>query len=421
MNSRNKNLYRVLLLLAFVGINAAILFGIGAVWAFMNSGADKASILHLAIEAADNYRPKVEWEQLENEGRPMEQQTLMDIQNDYLQSWYVRNAAFSSNDSYGLKDYFTDSMRLKLSRVLELNKANGTTVKQTTLAHHPKLEFYSSDGKLIVFTDKAVEAYSQVLQDGKIVHSARLINTYRVLMLLEDGFWRIRHMEDVEIPKEISQVNGIVSTVNLNTLKGINYYPAQTPWNTFGLRFDEAVIKADFQKIDEMGLNTLRIFVPYHDFGEAEVLEEKLNKLKKVFDLAAESNLEILVTLFDFYGDYDLTDWNSTNRHTESIVRSLKEHPALLGWDIKNEPDLDFETRGKAEVLAWLEEKVRQVKKIDPHHPVTIGWSSVNAAMNLEEQLDFISYHFYDLPELFEPALSELRKKIKDKPIMISE
>ncbi|MBT8281339.1 MAG: glycosyl hydrolase family 5, partial [Muriicola sp.] len=67
------------------------------------------------------------------------------------------------------------------------------------------------------------------------------------------------------------------------------------------------------------------------------------------------------------------------------------------------------------------EEKVRQVKKIDPHHPVTIGWSSVNAAMNLEEQLDFISYHYYDSPELFEPALYVLRSKLKDKPIMISE
>jgi len=421
MNSRNKNLYRALLLLAFVGINAAILFGIGAVWVYMNSGADKASILHLTTGEGDNYQPRIEWEELENEGRPMEQQTLLDIQKDYLRSWYVRNVALASNDPYGLDDYFTDSMRVKLRRVLELNRNNGTTVKQTTLAHHPKLEFYSSDGKLVVFTDQDVESYNEVWQGGEKLHTARQLNSYRILMLLEDGFWRIRHFEEIETTEESVPTKSVPSSPNLKDLKGVNYYPAQTPWDTFGVDFNEETIKSDFQKIDAMGLNTVRIFIPYQDFGEADVNEEKLDKLKKVFDLAAQADLAILVTLFDFYGDYDLMDWNRTHRHAETIISSFKEHPALLGWDIKNEPDLDFESRGKARVLAWLEEMIRQIKKIDPDHPVTIGWSSANAGIYLAEQLDFVSYHFYDSPEMFAPSLSELRSQIKNKPVMVSE
>ncbi|MEY8020023.1 cellulase family glycosylhydrolase [Muriicola sp. SD30] len=421
MNSRNKNLYRALLLLAFVGINAAILFGIGAVWVYMNSGADKASILHLTTGAGDNYQPKIVWEELENEGRPMEQQTLLDIQKDYLRSWYVRNVAFASNDPYGLDDYFTDSMRVKLKRVLELNRTNGTTVKQTTLTHHPRLEFYSSDGKLVVFTDQDVEAYNEVWQGEEKLHTARQINSYRVLMLLEDGFWRIRHFEEIETPEESVSTQNFVSQANFKDLKGLNYYPAKTPWDLFGVDFDGDTIKSDFQKINQMGLNTVRIFIPYQDFGEADVKEEKLDKLKTVFDLAEESDLKLLVTLFDFYGDYDLMDWNRTHRHAETIVSSVREHPALLGWDIKNEPDLDFESRGKAEVLAWLEEMIRQIKKFDPDHPVTIGWSSASAAVHLTEELDFISYHFYESPEMFAPSLSEVRSQINNKPVMISE
>lgn len=34
--------------------------------------------------------------------------------------------------------------------------------------------------------------------------------------------------------------------------------------------------------------------------------------------------LKVIVTLFDFYGDYSVLDWTLNQRHAETIVAALK-------------------------------------------------------------------------------------------------
>ena len=91
-------------------------------------------------------------------------------------------------------------------------------------------------------------------------------------------------------------------------------------------------------------------------------------------DIAQRSGLKVIVTLFDFYGDYSVHNWTLTHRHAEQIITPFKTHKAILAWDIKNEPNLDFENRSKENVLAWLREMVEQIRRFDPNHLVTIGW-----------------------------------------------
>jgi endo-1,4-beta-mannosidase len=66
---------------------------------------------------------------------------------------------------------------------------------------------------------------------------------------------------------------------------------------------------------------------------------------------------------------------------------------AILAWDLKNEPNLDFENRDKSNVLSWLEHMITVVKENAPNHLVTIGWSKL-AAIHLANKVDFVSYHF---------------------------
>ncbi|WP_297766544.1 glycoside hydrolase family 2 TIM barrel-domain containing protein [uncultured Muriicola sp.] len=419
----NKNIYRSLLILSFLGINAMIIYGISSVWAYLNSGADKSSILHIQGNIEETYLPEVQWVDLENPGRPMEAQTLKEIQTDYLRSWYVRNIALSNNDSYGVADYYTDSMRIKIERVLDLNKQYNTSVKQTSLAHHPSLDFYSADGSLVVFTDRHVETYKEIWQNDQMLLKKKDTSSYKVLMLLEDGFWRIRHMVEIEEPNEEvqSSIKSNTSQSDIAKMKGLNYYPSKSAWDTFGSNFNKQVIANDFAQIRKMGLNSVRVFVPYEEFGKAKVSNEYMAKLKIMLDLANTEKLKVLVTLFDFYGNYDLMDWTLTHRHAEIIVKTLKDHPALLGWDLKNEPDLDFDSRGKELVLAWLEEMNKQVKKWDPIHPVTIGWSSPEAGILLGEKVDFISFHYYQDPSEFLGKYEALKDRVGDTPILLGE
>ena len=100
---------------------------------------------------------------------------------------------------------------------------------------------------------------------------------------------------------------------------------------------------------------------------------------------------------------------------------SLVGHEGVLAWDIKNEPDLDFESRGKEKVLAWLQQMATNIKQWDNKHPVTIGWSSPEAAIHLNGHVDFISFHYYKDVSDFNQAYQMLRKAIPNKTLVLQE
>ena len=60
------------------------------------------------------------------------------------------------------------------------------------------------------------------------------------------------------------------------------------------------------------------------------------------------------------------------------------------------------------------------IKESDPNHLITIGWSNAYEATNLEDKVDFVSYHFYNAIQDFEKENSILEKATK-KPVVIQE
>ena len=415
----NKNILRSVLVLSYITIIALILFGVSSLYTYLNTGADRSTMLHTEIKKIDQYLPKLEWAFLNNDGRPIDEQTLNAIENDYLDAWYVKQVAYKSNTTEGVDDYYTENARKNLIHFVEANINNNVSVDGTTLGHHLKLEFFSEDGQLAVLTDTNVVEYKRVYENKKLLLETTESSTYKIVLLLEDGFWRIRHMmkeesRDYKYPSEPEK--SLVSDI-----KGINYYPQATPWDMFGDKFDTEIISKDFKLIKGAGLNSIRIFVPYADFGEANVNPEKLQKLIKVLDIAEQHQLKVLVTLFDFYGDYTVLNWTLNQRHAETIVSALKSHKALLAWDIKNEPNLDFESREKNLVTAWLENMIILVKSVDKNHPVTIGWSNTQSATILKDKVDFVSFHYYESLEELDAAIKTLKNEIPNKSLVLQE
>ena len=419
MVKMNKQILRGVLMLTYLAIIGVLLFLVSSLYSFLNTGADRSKMLHTEVKKVEQYLPKVTWKNDGNEGRKISQQKINAVENDYLDAWYVKQIAYKTNTRVGIEDYFTKSARENIYNILDYNKLNKTSIDATTLEHNLDIEFFSEDGQLIVLKDSSALEYKKVFKDEKIILEATEVSTYRYVLLLEDGFWRIRHVvkEASEKFKDSSQKNPISFT----NIKGINYYPQATPWDMYGDKFDINIIKNDFRIIKKAGLNSIRIFVPYEDFGKADVKFEKLEKLKKVLDTALIEDLKVVITLFDFYGNYDVLDWTLNQRHAEKIVATFKDHQAILAWDVKNEPNLDFNSRGKENVTAWLDFMIILIKAIDKKHPVTIGWSNTRSATILKDKVDVVSFHYYeDLAEL-ENEYLKLKEEIKDKPIILQE
>ncbi len=415
----NRNIIRTILIASYIMIVASIIAGISALFSYLNTGADRSTMLHTEIKKVIQYTPKINWAPLVNEGREMDAENLKNLERDYVNAWYVKHIAYKTNTTTGIEDYYTDNARQNIYAIINNNKQQKISVDATTLTHNPELEFFSEDGQLAVITDKNIVEYKQVLQNNKLVLQTTEKATYKTVFLLEDGFWRVRHMVK-EKNENFVPKNKPVATDSLH-IKGINYYPKDTPWDMFGDQFNKDTIGNDFKIIKEAGLNSVRIFIQYEDFGKANVKKEKLEKLKETLTLAAANNLKVLITLFDFYGDYSVLDWTLNQRHIETIVTAVKNHDALLGWDIKNEPNLDFKSRGKEKVIAWLTTMITQVKALDSKHPITIGWSDTKSATILKDKVDFISFHYYESLNTLTTAIENLRKEVPKKPLVMQE
>lgn len=417
--TKNKILSRTLIISFYLMVISVLSAGVSKVFGYLNTGADRSLMLHNKIYETIHYQPEITWETHNNVGRNISQTNLQNIEKDYLNSWFVKQIAFEKNTFKGLKNYFTKNAFNQISKNIKYNKAQKISIESTTLKHNVNIDFFSEDGQTVLITDRDVLEQKEVYQNNKLVLERTETNTYQFLLLLEDGFWKIRQILKINPAKEVAKNNN--KTLLKNKIKGINYYPKNTPWDMFGDNFDIEIIKNDFKLIQSTSLNTIRIFIQYQDFGESEVKPEKIKKLKEVLNAAKEHNLKVMITLFDFYGNYSVLDWNLNNKHAKTIVNSVKNHEALLAWDLKNEPNLDFKNRGKQRVIAWLTQMLYYVKSLDPNHPITIGWSNTESATILSEDLDFVSFHYYlDLNQLSK-NYKILKNKIPEKTIVLQE
>ncbi len=424
MKNYTRNSYRILIFSTFILINVFVLFGISKVLSYFNRGADRSTMLKVEVDTKNFYEPKFNWINKKNPGRVLEKQTLLDVKRDYLYAWYLRFMSYETNKTKGIEDYYTQNARKNLRKIVAENKTRKVRTNGTTLQHAIDVHFYSEDGLLIAFTDKNVKEYQQVYKNEKLLFENIAYYSYRVVMLKEDGYWRIRHMvkikSDTLNTENIKTSNKILNMHNAR-YKGINYYPQNSPWNMFGEQFNKATIANDFELIAKQGLNTIRIFIPYHDFGKNKIHTAKIEQLKTILEIAEENGLQVIVTLFDSYGDYRVIDWSITQRHLEQIVTPFISNTSILAWDIKNEPDLDFKARKKENVLAWLQETIDYLREIDPNHQITIGWSSSKVAHLLHNEVDFVSYHYYGEPNGFFKDYRSLKDLIPNKKIVLQE
>ena len=211
--------------------------------------------------------------------------------------------------------------------------------------------------------------------------------------MLEDSRWRIRQIKKIDENQSVNTQSERPSLA-LGTLKGVNYYPAQSPWNLLDTAIDDKVYIEDMNRIKELGCNSLKVFLQYEDLGKEYINQTKINRLLHFLDIVHDADLTVVITLFDFYGDYSAQDWRATSQHLRSLIPAIMSHPALMAYDIKNEPNLDFESRGETLISDWLSYHINLIRSLDPDHPITIGWSNPEDGIRLADQVDFVSYHY---------------------------
>lgn len=437
LSDKKKRSHRTYIGFIVIIIASIALSGIGKAWYYFNSGADRSRALNLPPNIPDAHTPRIEWLPDDpNTGRTMEVFTRQQLVSDYIRGLYQWQLSYMAGKPVGLKEYFTPAAYPKALYAINTLYKKKITLHQTDLEHHIKLHFYSADGQIVSFTDKRV-LHKQRLFEGKTkLVSSESVDDYDIVMLLDDGYWRIKHfVKHRPSPLDVAKKDSIVDKTHFVSVdkkrfildgkpfqpKGINYYPQKTPWSFFWTQYDSTVIKKDFLLIHKLGFNTVRIFINFQDFEKGLVPEIRLLQLENILNIAERTHLKVLVTLFDFMGDYRLLNFAPSDRQLETILHRFQGHPAVFAWDLKNEPDLDFKHHPEEDVKEWLAWILPRARKYDPNHLLTIGWAYPEDAPLFKDKVDFVSFHSYRTIKELEEGISILKSKITDKPLVLEE
>ncbi len=224
-------------------------------------------------------------------------------------------------------------------------------------------------------------------------------------------------------------------------LKGSNYFNSQNPWAEMWRRWDGPQIDADLSRVSALGGNVIRISLPYDNYRTEPVVWQGLRaninpvfiqRINELLQLAAKYQLKVDVSLFDWYDDApnaNTPDDHQNMMYIDAIVGAFAGDDRIFAWDIHNEADIYFNWKhGKADkVLAWMSRVTKEVRRLDPNHPIGISMSDYhnlyykpNANYKSAIELsDYVALHCYDAGAI-QPEIVAL-KSITSKPILLQE
>lgn len=284
----------------------------------------------------------------------------------------------------------------------------------------------------------------------------------------------------VELPPVAAEGRQLVREGVPFEVRGVNYIrptgsPASCPELNFGADarcpWDIALIDADMERLRNLGVNTIRVFLNYYVFGGARAASaayDLTTPLEHLDALIASANARGIYVLPVLLAKYPQDQFHEAgleralDLHVRPVVSHLAGRPGLLGWDLFNEPDIgspidercwdwdngDFPLCAElaAERIAFLTRLHYEVKWYDQGRMTTIGMGFAKSYFRpaavpspLAALVDFYSFHYYDndpydsgryaqhwyygqgLPSDLRRSIEELHALGRNKPIVVTE
>lgn len=343
------------------------------------------------------------------------------IAEQYLEAWKWYNASVYAEDYRGLETYFDKEL---IRRITSSPRGISHTLSQIDLKHTLTLQHISLDYSIVVISDH-LKILSNVKMDDQNVVQQIKDYTCNVSLGLQNGRWKILNWHFTQSAPELNTNNELsthereLDLEKIKDIRGINYYPANSPWMDFWSSYDPLVTERDLRRVKKLGLNTVRVFLPTRDVGVEEINSRLFANFDHFLEVAETYNLHVVPTLFDFPIGFEASTYPIYYRQLNYLLNSYKDNTTILAWNLKNEPDLDFNYHGKDKVLPWLSFIAQTAKELDSNHPITIGWADGKNAHHIANEVDYISIHHYTSLDKLEAYHTSL--KAYGKPIVLEE
>lgn len=219
----------------------------------------------------------------------------------------------------------------------------------------------------------------------------------------------------------------IVREIKPLSVRGVNYYPAQTPWGGLWTKTPPEVIEKDMALCASLNINTIRTFMMWNEFMDANgnVAPQYLDKFEHLLSAAWKNNIRV-IACFEIVPRGKNITAEKWQRAMSAFVTRYKNDGRILMWDLMNEPesrDWDAESR------EYLRAALPFIKQLDGNHLVTVGIAYQIDKLAEVGVPDVIQYHEYaPKSQLFtqgtkrvESSIANMRKYGGTRPVIIGE
>lgn len=154
------------------------------------SGADPATALNEVPDIPEEVDTRTTWRPDEPDtGREMEPATRDRLGAALTRAWLQLAISHAAGTDVDLATSFSDTA---LDGVREA-VATGDVLALDVHAHGLTLRLYSADGVIVSLTDE-VTLTRTVRRDDGTTEALRSVDTYDVVLFLDDGNWRVQHL-----------------------------------------------------------------------------------------------------------------------------------------------------------------------------------------------------------------------------------
>jgi len=246
----------------------------------------------------------------------------------------------------------------------------------------------------------------------------------------------------IEEPPIVSTQEGITLPMlnfneQINSVRGTNYVPSTSVNNCqFWEEYDQATIDRELGYAEELGLNSIRVFLQYLVFEDQPELA--VTRFDAFCSTAQRHGLSVLPVLFDdcFGPEPELgpypeptpgvhnSMWRRSpgisrmalscraqlRRYVEAYVGAFRDDARVLAWEIYNEPSSEPPT------MALMNDAFDWVRQLSPAQPLTACWSGTYLS-------DIVNLHLYTSPSRQPDELGRIVESTESfrKPVLVTE
>ena len=330
-----------------------------------STGAQTSSALH-EVAAVPQYAGQlISW--LPDHwvgGRQLEPDTRVMVEAAYIRAWGALGHFESTGDGAPLLDTFSGPAQL--TALAMPRDAGGAT---WDIGHRVQLDFYALDGATVAFhdTDAAIVRTVDTAAGEAVLLSHE---TYDVVMVLEDGYWRIRQLRRGPDPVLVT-VSGPAggrttvvapaphALVPVPALRATEYRPVS--WAGLDLN----ALAADFARARALGITAVRVPLSFLQLGGADPSSAVLADVGALLSTARSTGLKVILVTLDGLDDLSPGNWFTADRQLQVLVSAFRTNPALAMWDVADRPDLRTAHATPTEIRAFLVQAVALTRSID--------------------------------------------------------